>query len=122
LTQKSTLNPSRAHRCLLAQDDLGGPLAVHAEASVCVLQHGAHGLAAGVEGVHLVELLLWNLVPDWLVVPLEFQDQTQQGTLGLVANVAWEASLPLWGLTNNNSLVRRLGAFVCEMGTSTMIL
>ena len=90
--------PGREWPLLLAQDDLGSPFAVHAEASICVLQHRAHGLAGGVEGVHLVQLLLWDLVPDWLVVPLELQHKTQQGALRLVAHVTREASLSLWGL------------------------
>lgn len=83
----STLNPCWVYLCLLAQDNFRGSFAVHAEASICILQHCAHGLAGGVEGVHLIELLLGNLVPDWLVVPLEFKHETQQGALCLVANV-----------------------------------
>ena len=38
----------------LAQDDLGGALAVHAVAAARLLDDRAHGLAHRVEGVHFV--------------------------------------------------------------------
>ena len=38
-------------------------------------------------GAHLVEPLLWHLLPDWGVVLLQVQDEAQQTTLCLVAHL-----------------------------------
>lgn len=89
---------------LLPQDDLRRPFAVHAETSISVLQHRAHGLAGGVEGVNLVEFFLGDLVSDWLVVSLQLQHHAQQSALRLVANVAREASFFLRRLRRDKSI------------------
>lgn len=72
---------------LLAEDDLRGSLAVHAEAVVAVLEHRAHGLAHRVEGVDLVELLLRHLIPHGLIILLQVQHEAQQGTFCLVPHL-----------------------------------
>ena len=82
----------------LLEHDLRRPLAVHAVAAVGLLHHGAHGLPGRVKGVHLVQQLLWHLLPDWLVVPLQVQDQSQQATLRLVAHLLWKTPLYVWRL------------------------
>lgn len=81
----------------LAQDDLGGALAVHAVAAG-LLDDGAHGLAHRVEGVDLVELLLGHLAAHRVVILLQVRDKAQQGTLGLVAHLPRQAALLLWRL------------------------
>lgn len=101
---------------VLAQDDFGGALAVHAVAwAVSVLQHGTHALAGGVEGVDLVELLLRHLLAYGLVVPLHIQHQAQQGALRLVAHVPWQTTLLLWRLgwdREQRSISQQGGHFV----------
>lgn len=54
--------------CLLLEENLGGAFAEHPEASVSILEHGAHGFSDRVEGVDFVEGLLGDLVPYCLVV------------------------------------------------------
>lgn len=83
---------------LLFQHDLGGSFAVHAEASVGQFDDGAHGFSHRVEGVDFVELLLWDLVPDWLVVPLQVQNQAQQAALCFVAHLLRQTAFLIWGL------------------------
>lgn len=82
----------------LAQDDLGGALAVHAVAAARLLSDCAHGLAHRVEGVHLVELLLGHLAAHGVVILLQVRDEAQQGALGLVAHLPGQAALLLWRL------------------------
>ncbi len=82
----------------LFKDDFGRSFAVHSEAAVWKLDDGAHGLPLGVEGVHLVEFLLWDLVPDGLVVSFQVQDQTQQPALGFVAHLFGKTSFLIWRL------------------------
>ena len=92
----------------LAQDDLGGALAVHAEAAARPLNDRAHGLAHRVEGVHLVELLLGHLAAHGVVVLLQVRDEAQQGALGLVAHLPGQAAL-LLGRLERNAPVGGLG-------------
>lgn len=42
-----------------------------------VLYHSAHGLPHGVEGVDLVQFLLWDFVADGLVVPAQVDGESQ---------------------------------------------
>lgn len=93
--------PGRPLRGSLAQDDLGGALAVHAEAAARPLHDRAHGLAHRVEGVHLVELLLGHLAAHGVVVLLQVRDEAQQGALGLVAHLPGQAALLLGRLERN---------------------
>lgn len=82
----------------LFEDDLGGSLAVHAEAPIRQFDDSAHGLPDRVEGVDFVKLLLWDLVSYWLVIPLQVQDQSQQAALCLVAHLLWQTAFLIWGL------------------------
>lgn len=83
---------------LLFEHDLRGTLAVHAEALVGHLDDGAHGLAHGVEGVHLIQLLFRHLAAHRLVVLLQVQHEAQQATLSLVAHLLGQGTLLFWGL------------------------
>lgn len=78
---------------LLFQQDLRGSFAVETEGSVGQLDDGAHGLADGVKGVDLVELVLWNLLPHRGVVSLQVQHEAQQGTLSLITHLLGQATL-----------------------------
>lgn len=69
----------------LAQHNLRGALAEHAEAPFRLPDDRAHGLAHRVEGVHLEELLLRYLTANCLVVLLQVYDKAQQPALCLVA-------------------------------------
>lgn len=82
----------------LAQDDLRSTLAVHAVAAAGLLDDGAHGLAHGVEGVHLVQLLLRHLGAHRLVVLLQVQHEAQQAALCLVAHLTGQGALLFRGL------------------------
>lgn len=82
----------------LFEHDLGGSFAVHAEAAIRQFGDSAHGLPDGVEGVHFVKLLLWDLVSNWLVIPLQVQDQSQQTALRLVSHLLWQTAFLIWGL------------------------
>lgn len=77
----------------LFEDDFRRSFAVHSEAAVWKLDDGAHGLPHRVERVHLVEFLLWDLVPNGLVVSFQVKDQSQQATLGFVAHLFGKTSI-----------------------------
>ncbi len=101
IPQRAHLNDSRHMKLKsrsLFKDDFGRSFAVHSEAAVWKLDDGAHGLPHGVEGVHLVEFLLWDLVPDGLVVSFQVQDQAQQAALGFVAHLFGKTSFLIWRL------------------------
>lgn len=96
---RKDLEGKRGKKSSLAQNDLGGALAVHAIAATGLLDDRAHGLAHRVEGVHLVELLLGHLIAHGVVVLLQVDDKAQQRALRLVAHLPRQAPL----------LLRRLG-------------
>lgn len=85
----------------LFEDNLRGSFAVHAEAPIRQLDDSAHGLPDRVEGVDFVKLLLWDLVPYWLVIPLQVQDQSQQAALCFVAHLLRETAFLIWRLKRN---------------------
>lgn len=82
----------------LFEHNLRGSFAVHAEAAIRQFGDSAHGLPDGVEGVHFVKLLLWDLVSYWLVIPLQVQDQSQQTALRLVSHLFRQTTFLIWGL------------------------
>ena len=82
----------------LLEHDLRSALAIHAEALVRQLDDGAHGLAHGVEGVDLVQLLLGHLSTHRLVVLLQVQHEAQQAALRLVAHLPGQGAVLLRGL------------------------
>lgn len=82
----------------LFKDDLRGSLAVHAEAPIRQFDDSAHGLPDRVEGVNFVELLFWELISYWLVIPLQVQDQSQKATFCLVAHLFRQTAFLICGL------------------------
>ncbi|KAF3856131.1 hypothetical protein F7725_016854 [Dissostichus mawsoni] len=92
--------PRSGYGCIysLFEDDLRGSLAVHAEAPIRQFDDSAHGLPDRVEGVDFVKLLLWDLVSDWLVIPFQVQEKSQQAALCLVANLLRQTAFLIWGL------------------------
>lgn len=89
---------------LLLEDDLGGSLAVHAEAAVGQFDHRAHGLPDRVEGVNFVELLLGDEAPDGLIILLQIQDKPQEATLRLIAHLARQPALFFWWLQRGRKI------------------
>ena len=72
---------------LLLENDLGRSLAEESKAATSQLYDGAHRLAYRVERVHFVDLVLGKLFPHSFIVLTEVQHETQQSTLGLVADL-----------------------------------
>lgn len=83
---------------LLLEHNFRCPLAIHAEAAIWELDHSAHGLPDRIERVDLVELFLWDLVTNCLVVSFEVQDQAQQATFSFIANLLGETTFLIRGL------------------------
>lgn len=82
----------------LFENNLRRPLAVHSEAAIRQFDDGAHGLADRVKSVDFVELLFWELVPYWLVIPLQVQDQSQQAAFCLVSHLFRQTAFLIWRL------------------------
>lgn len=82
----------------LFENNLRGALAVHSEAAVGQFDDSAHRLADRVESVDFVKLLLWDLVPYWLVIPLQVQDQSQQAAFCLVSHLFRQPAFLIWRL------------------------
>lgn len=89
----------------LFENNLRGPLAVHSEAAIRQFDDCAHGLADRVECVDFVKLLFWELVPYWLVIPLQVQDQSQQAAFCLVSHLFRQTAFLIWRLEGSRGNV-----------------
>lgn len=92
----------------LFQEDFRGSFAVETEAAIWKLHHGAHGLTDGIEGINLVELLLWDLFTNGCIVSLQVQHKAQQATLGLIPHLLRQATFHIRGLRKDGMQYARV--------------
>lgn len=100
----------RIQKNSLFQEDFRGSFAVETEIAIWKLHHGAHGLTDRIEGIDLVELLLWDLFTDRCIVSLQVQHKAQQTTLSLIPHLLRQATFHIRGLEERRREERSVGA------------
>lgn len=62
------------------------------EATSAPWNDSAHWFPDGIEGVHLVNFLLWHFLSDCLVVLTKIMNKAQQGAFSFVAHLFWQVA------------------------------